>query len=1152
MRKIHTKTIKGLAFSASAIALTVGSQAFAQDADCPEGQEEVGGECVIQDDVADGVASNTVGEAVDVTSQGADGSTVPGAIVVTGSRIQRNDTYNSISPLQVLETETLQDTGQFDTAAILQQSESAAGIQIDATFQGFVLNNGPGSQTLDLRGLGADRTLLLVNGRRLAPAGVEGAPSNPSINLIPSSLVARYDLLLDGASSVYGSDAVAGVGNIVLRKDFDGLELFASGDLNEQGAGNDYRISAAWGKYGSNWNFGIGFEYQKRDEIKIGDRDFLAGCNTHYEVTDSGEIRTLGISDDANTRALSGGTIGEIPTDCTIDAAVRRIQPNSPLFFSSIYYDETVYPTTGQAGNTGIPFFTDAFDAFGDPVDRNGDGLLDVNFAEVTRNGTDLSPSFVSPQDTYNVMAYGEYSFGGDYNITPYFEANYSRAEVTARSSQPQLFPYVPANNPFNPCNIANNDCGDDNNTFDGLYTFAGGAFARPTGRSYVVRPIVGVDGDRNVVETVQEQYRGVFGIRGDLPFINFGPGNDWTFDISGVYSRSEGTSSRAGIREDRLALALGLDPSVTSATRFATPPVLSSGPCGTTGFRNPDNLQPDVVEGCVPVNLFAPSLYQTAVGDFATQAERDYLFDTRDFDTTYEQTIISAYLQGSVFELPGGTAKMVIGGEYRNDSLASIPDAVASEGLFFGFFADQGATGSKEIWEAFGEIDLPLMSGETLVEDLRVNLSGRVTEDEFYGTNGTYSLKFGWRPIEQLLVKFSYGTSFRSPNLRELFLAGQSGFGGITDPCAVPAAAYAPLAGGYQASADTRDASVLDNCRREGRDPTRVGTDGANTVTVPSVEITSGGSFELDPETSTSITTGFAFEESFGPIDFGFNFNYYDINVKGAIAEPTGQFIVNQCYLRDDGQRSNFCDFIQYDTDPASRQLITDVFAGFVNINEEAVRGIDLNATFGADVAAFGKDIRLGLNLRANHLIQRDSVFLTDTGEPTVDSDAGEFGFPSWTGRAIFSAQVDNVTFTWQTRYIGETEQQEDGIDPLSDAFGRGPDGQPTGFIGNTCLGNGSGSNDPVTGEFIPDGIVAGDGVFCRDIGYADEYFVSNASLRFDFDSFDIRVGVSNIFDKKPPLIDTNEVLGISNTPIGNGYDLNGREYFASIGVKF
>ncbi len=95
------------------------------------------------------------------------------------------------------------------------------------TYQRVRTRQRPGTSTVDLRGLGAERTLVLINGRRAAPSGVEGAPVSPDLNVIPSSLVQRYEILLDGASSVYGSDAVAGVANIILRKDFDGLELEA-------------------------------------------------------------------------------------------------------------------------------------------------------------------------------------------------------------------------------------------------------------------------------------------------------------------------------------------------------------------------------------------------------------------------------------------------------------------------------------------------------------------------------------------------------------------------------------------------------------------------------------------------------------------------------------------------------------------------------------------------------------------------------------------------------------------------------------------------------------------------------------------------------------------------------------------------------------
>ena len=233
----------------------------------------------------------------------------------------------------------------------------------------------------------------------------------------------------------------------------------------------------------------------------------------------------------------------------------------------------------------------------------------------------------------------------------------------------------------------------------------------------------------------------------------------------------------------------------------------------------------PDLTQGCVPVNLFAPSVLGSPIGDFATQAERDYLFGVRDFDTVYEQRLFTAYATGDIIALPYGDLGAVVGVEYRRDEIESLPSVVASNGLFWGFFSDQGAVGSKDIKEAFAELDIPVFKDAgPLLRDLRVNVSGRVTDDEFYGTNYTYAIKGGWRPINPLLLKASYGTSFRAPNLRENFLAGQSGFLTLVDPCAVPNAAF--VAGAYVAALDDRDATTLQHCIREGRDPTRVGID--------------------------------------------------------------------------------------------------------------------------------------------------------------------------------------------------------------------------------------------------------------------------------------------------------------------------------------
>lgn len=1062
-------------------------------------------------------------------------------IVVTGSRIKR-DAFTSISPLQVISTELSQDVGLFDPASILQRSEAASGQQIDATFQGFVLDNGPGSQTLNIRGLGADRTLLLLNGRRIAPAGVEGAPSSPSINLLPGSLIERYDLLLDGASSIYGSDAVAGVGNVILRKDFEGLEVFGSGNHNPRGGGDDYTVSASWGMNSDRGFFGVGAEYDFRDEVKIEDRDFLAGCQTHYEITNTGEIRTVGIRDRLVVENRTPGvTVSD--NECIVSGISGRIfNPFTRL--GSIYF-------TDGAGNSGIPNYNESTGGFGD-VDANGDGIRDVDFQDVNVNGDNAERTFISEQKRVSIMAFGEYTLEGDANITPFFEALYTRADVGAdNTGAPQLFPYVPAANAFNPCNIGTGvDCRAGEN--------AGNLFAGnlSTGFSLPVIPILAIEGDRGNFDVTQEQTRIVGGIKGDIPWMNAGPLNDWTFEVSGTYSRSEGESTRLGIREDKLALALGIDPTfdfdgdgivdnngdgiaddydndVNFGITVGAPVIgvnTAAGiinPCDTSALANPSLAMADLAAGCVAVNLFAPSVLGSAIGNFASQAERDYVFGRRDFDTVYEQTIFNGIMTGQVGKTAAGPIGVALGAEIRTDKINSQPSLVAENGLFFGFFSDSGAQGDKTIKEIFAEVDIPLIADYPLFEQLDVNISGRFTDEEFYGSAGTYSIKGGWRPVTPLLLKASFGTSYRAPNLRENFLAGQSGFNTLFDPCAVPNDAF--LTGVYDASGDDRDQAVFDNCRREGRDPLTVGTDPngnlLGTISTSSVEISTGGSLELDPETSTSFTTGFAFSQPFfEEFDFDFNMNYYDIKVEGAVIEPSAAFIVNDCYSRDDGTRSPFCDRIQTG---GARSLVSFVSGGFINQDEETVRGIDINSRFGYEFTAFDQPLDFGLSVRANKLLERSQLFIDDAGQELFDEDAGEFGFPEWTGTATATLDWKDFRLTWQTRFIDAVEQQADGIDEFDDALGT----QGTGFFGDTCTG----------------------GVLCRDVGFADEYYTHTIALRYRADTWTIRGGVSNVFDTEPPLVNGGEgITQISNTPLGNGYDLDGREFFMSVNKRF
>ncbi|MXO96314.1 TonB-dependent receptor [Erythrobacter aquimaris] len=1165
MRKIHTKTIRGLAFSASALALTAGSQAYAQDAECPEGQEEVAGECVIQSDGVDGVANNdpNAQDVVDVTDTGATGQSTPGAIVVTGSRIKR-DTYSSISPLQVITAESTRDAGLFDPSQILQRDEAATGQQIDATFQGFVLDNGPGQQTVDLRGLGANRTLLLLNGRRLAPAGVSGAPSAPSTNLLPSALVDRTDLLLDGASSVYGSDAVAGVVNVILRKDFDGLELFASGNLNEQGGGNDYNVSAAYGINFDRGFIGFGAEYNYRDEIRFKDRDFLAGCETHYELGSDGSIRTVGLLDQIDAELASDGTITQAPEACK-----RRGQGLGRSLitdfgrFGVIYYD--------PPGNTTVPGYTESTFFNGDPVDLDGDGIQDIRFADYSTNGAFPQGVFIPKEKRYNALAYGEYILPGEANITPFFEFLYSRSEVRSEDSRlTQAVAVVPDNNPFNPCN-PNQPNGVS--CFDESFVFNNG-FSPGFNIGMPVLPRFSLIGDRDNFKSNLEQYRGVIGVRGDLPFIS----PSWSFEVTGVYTRSDGTTSARGLREDKYALSLGIDPTrdfngdgivdfnndgiaddYDPSVRFAADPLVQSvfgydapvTPCaGPEELANPELAAPGLFDGCIAFNPFRDDI----IGQFRatlTPEEEAYLFDDRSFRTVYEQKLFSAFATGDLFELPAGPVGAVIGVEWREDSIDSQPNFVAANGLQFNIISDLGAVGSKWIREAFAEIDLPLIANKPFVQELTVNVSGRITDEEFYGTAGTFSIKGGWRPISPLLLRFSYGTSFRAPNLRENFLRGQTGFLGVFDPCAVPTEAF--VNGAYDASRDNRDPAIFANCEREGRDPTTVGIDNSDPDTPRvfqsnSVEISTSGSLDLDPETSRSITAGFAFEETFGDgWDVSLSTSYYDIKVKDSVIRPGLQFSVNDCYARQDGVRSQFCDQLFIDPAPTNFGLISDAALEFINLDADSVRGFDFNANFGKEVGLFGTLVDLGLDLRANHLVERSNSFVDPFGVETISRFEGEFFFPSWTGRATFTAEIDKWAFTWQTRWVGEQEQDVDGIDPFADAFGFGPDGEDTGFVGNTCTGFGSAGPDGTGPDTIP-----ADGIFCRDIGYADDYFEHAASIRYRAENWSIRLGVTNLFDRDPPLVDGNEILSISNVPLGGGYNLDGREFFATVNYQF
>jgi iron complex outermembrane receptor protein len=1029
-------------------------------------------------------------------------------IVVTGSRLRR-DTYTSISPLQVITSEVSREVGLIDAGEILQDSTAASGQQIDLTLSGFVTDGGPGASSISLRGLGDARTLVLLNGRRLAPAGVEGAPSAADLNLVPASLVQQYDLLLDGASSVYGSDAVGGVANIILRKDFNGFEFEGFTHVPEQGAGVEHTLSAVWGKNFDRGFIGVGAEYTDIEAVTLADREWTDQCQRHYEIDETGRIRTASLVDQVGS--------GMAPNDCTVLAlAARHAVDAFPRQFGTGF--GSVYYTPGFS-NSGIPNFSES-GQFGAGIDGDGDGQTDMDFADYALDSRQQEAHLFPELSRSSVMAYGEYSFSGDMNITPYFEALYSERDFFIDNGTFQLFPSVPALNPFNPCNPnapGGVDCGlaydslMNNPNYIAAFTAINGAPPSAFGLGddgpsgpVGTTPIVGVDGDRTLNTVEVKQVRAVLGLKADLPQLQFGSLDNLAFDLAAVYSKSDGTSNRPGIRDDRLSLALGA---------FST----TNTPC-ENDLGVP--LAADVAPGCVPVNMFAPSLYEGVVGDFATPQERAYLFDSRDFDTEYTQTILTGFLSGDIFELPAGSVSAGIGIERREDEIRSIPDQVAAEGLFFGFFADGGATGEKYTQEYFGEVEVPLLADLPAAKQLTVNLSTRYTKDEFYGSATTYSYKLGYRPVDSLLIRATLGTSYRAPNLRENFLQDQTGFNNYFDPCAIPEAALDGL-GGYDPTQDTRDPAVLENCLRTGVDPTALNNNGFNTY---SVEIATGGAQDLFEEESESWSAGFAWDQPFiDAFDLTIGATYYEIEIENAIIEPSGQFIINDCYNRPTLD-SPFCDRLTRDADG----FLNRIEAGFLNRDNETARGIDINVAYDQEFSMLNMPVALGLDLGVNHSLEASETFLDDDGVPTFDDDLGEFGLPEWRGRLGIRADVEKFRLTWSVNYLGAVEQDSETKDEFGNVFDGG---------GDTCLG-------PDAGDFN-----------CRDVGFADDYYMHSMSVYYYGDVWTFGGGMRNVFDTAPPLVDPDEgleVTSVNNVPLGYGYDLNGRTYFLNIAASF
>jgi iron complex outermembrane receptor protein len=644
-------------------------------------------------------------------------------VVVTGSRIRRNE-YNSSAPVQILTSEKSALQGLVDTSSVLQQSSLASNsFQVNNQLTGFVTTGGPGAQTISLRGLGSQRTLVLLNGRRVGPAGVGGTVGPIDLNVIPQSQVDRIEILKDGASSIYGSDAVAGVVNIITKTKMDGAAIDVYGNKSFDGGGDKYRISGSWGKTFDRGYISVGADYTEQKALLREDRDDT-NCAADYVFDPATHAR----------RDIIDQRTGK-PKCFNIQNNMFQVSGNSYQFqapgfnyFGPSYTTSAGdWPTNPNSTGNLVPTNVVGWGpANGGTIVRTARANYRNTYTYANYDSPYFNKSTVlSPTKLSTLTANGAYDLTS--NIQAYGEFLFNRRE-TEQDSVRQLFPFVAAANPNNP-------------------------FGTGTARPIIAIPYV--------FSQKVDYMRGVAGLRGSFGD-NLGFLNGWDWDVYGVWSRSDADYYKDEVYNDRVI-------------------AVTQGNTGcTTAFGNLSNFNCADLPGGVP--WFTP---RVLAGNF-NQAEKDFLF-TRGHNTTmYDQKLVEASMSGDLFTLPAGKVGAAVGVSYRKDEIDDQPDELSRNYNIWGLTSAGPTTGDSNTKEAFAEIEVPVFKSMPFIESLDLQASGRYTHDSSYGGNSTYKVGVNWRITPEWRLRYTQGTSFRAPSLYEQFLGFQTSFQsqGAIDPC--------------------------------------------------------------------------------------------------------------------------------------------------------------------------------------------------------------------------------------------------------------------------------------------------------------------------------------------------------------------------------
>ena len=768
-----------------------------------------------------------------------DGADEEEAIVVTGTRLVRQD-FEAISPVTTVGAEQLELTATLTTDSLLNELPQIVPGNTRTS------NNAGGFDyaTVDLRGLGPGRTLVLINGERVPVSSTAGAVD---LNTIPASLISRIEVVTGGASAVYGSDAMAGVINFVLKDDYEGGEIgFTYGSEFETGNVQEFEIN---GLVGGNFANGRGnmtayASYYTRDGLLQNEYDYsrVSGAICYDSVQQYFICDSAAEANAASFGSLAAGGSATPPWGWItnnganpFNAAVLNANALTSGQFAS--YDHDCNPATPNIAYGGGGSSHLSFDDAGNLEPRNISGACGVPDRAAGSSRYNYGPDnfLVIPAERIALTTNGHYDITDTVRLNLLVNFSNSRSEVQLAPTPatgltitltPAMQALISADHPD--------------------------LWVALQSRPNALAPFT-MDRRMSEVGTRNGHFESnnfyfLAGLEGTL-------GDNWDWNLSASYgqvmfnTRSENSVNATALRQ------------------------------GLAGCQDAagNPLGVNALPGCVPLDIFGPGTLDAAMQSFI----RVNTFT----DVAVEENRISGFVRGDLFELPAGPVASVFGFEYRDTFAAQYNDNEQRTGNIFGFNAIQDQEGQVDVYELYTELAVPLISEAPFAHYLGLEMGYRRSNYSSVGNIDTYKIGGEWAPADWLRFRAVYNEASRAPNVFELFQAGDQGFPSYTDPCndVLPA----------DGNPDSGTAAAF--CIGQGVPAAAYPGFQQNNSQVQAFAF---GNPNLGPETAETYTYGFVVTPDWFPIgDFRASVDYFDIEITDVIAALGAGFFINDCY---------------------------------------------------------------------------------------------------------------------------------------------------------------------------------------------------------------------------------------------------------------